>query len=149
MKCLAPGGNDAHLYYKEAEGTTPSIKLCKRMNINGWETFQVTGNSQITTIGEDTSFGSTSLTYFVDLSEAPSCWKNQIGTANGGISLGNYEVDEGVCLLNKRTTAYIGYNKPTFANINAFFSSNSGLEMIYLYTEGTERCCTKENNDLD
>lgn len=44
QKCVSPGGNDAHLYFKEATSTDVEIKQCRRMTINGWEKMDASAN---------------------------------------------------------------------------------------------------------
>jgi hypothetical protein len=144
MKCLSPSGNHAHLYYREADttdsaNTITEAKLCMRLNINGWEIIDATDANQVKIIGESRNYAKTALTYFVDL-ENVSCWKDAIGNANLGVSLGNFEPSVGMCISNKLTTAYIGYNTPTFANIDKYLTSPK--EMLYFLTEKKDRCVT-------
>lgn len=54
-----------------------------------------------------------------------------------------------MCISNKVTTAYIGYNTPTFTGIGDYFTDNNGLEMIYFITEQKDRCVTQQNQNID
>ena len=154
MLCHSPGGNSAHLYYKESYLDTDGVttiaakRLCRRMTLSGWENFWFDSatTAQVQMMGEDdSSYGSSAQTLTIDLSNV-SCWN---GAANTGLSLGNFEEEIGMCISNKVTTAYIQYNNPTFTGISGYFSlsTNNGLDMIYILHEGGESCLTQAQQD--
>ena len=126
MECLAPGNNNAVLAY--TGGATP-VAQCKRMSVNGWEIFNALNNPRVVSWGEDdANYGSSNQALFINLN-AKDCRTTNAAGAN----IGTFDEASGTCINGGTKTAFVGYNAPTWAEFNNYFSANSGIELIYIF----------------
>jgi hypothetical protein len=126
----------------------PAVRLCKRWNLNGWDVQNADNAAKVLIIGEsDADYGSENQSLFVDLITV-GCWKYAVGEAAGGFCLGDFEEETGLCRSNGVTTAYIGYNRPTYSGFTEYFNAKSGLEMVYFFHEGGDSCMTTTTKDI-